>query len=149
MSEIKNTQESETDQEKNIEQRSDLLKNYIAENGKPLIAIDDRVLVTLLKELLTGHEVNPYDPVLLENIFMRLKNVFDEDVILKAFQEARNDFKHGNPSDKTIVENLDKFANEMTNLRLAFVPLLIDVKTLTPQTVALVFTALTELTTKL
>src|SRR6266568_4171224 len=149
MSEIKNTQESETDQEKNTEQSSDQLKYYIAENGKPLIAIDDRVLVTILKALLTGHAVNPFDPVLFENIFMNLKNVFDEDVILKAFQEARNDFVHGKPSDKTIVENLGKLANEMTNLRLAFVPLLIDVKTLTPQTLALVFTALTELTTKL
>ncbi len=101
MSEIKNTQESETDQEKNTEQSSDQLKYYIAENGKPLIAIDDRVLVTILKALLTGHAVNPFDPVLFENIFMNLKNV------------------------------------------------LIDVKTLTPQTLALVFTALTELTTKL
>jgi hypothetical protein len=125
------------------------VKQFKTKEDKPVIAFDESVLVTILKELITNHVNEPFDPSVINNIFMNLRGAFDEDAILKALYKARNDFVHGKPSDKTVIEYLDKLTDEMKNSLFTIIPLRLVEEPLTPQTLALVFTALTELTTKL
>lgn len=134
MSERKDTKDNESDlvtfddKDGEPEQTIYQFKQFKAKEDNPIIAFDNSVL---------------------KGIFMNLRGAFDENAILKALHDARNDFVHGKSSNKAVNDFWSKLVNERYNLRFAFVPLLIDTKNLTPHTLALVCTALTELTTKL
>lgn len=65
----------------------------------------------------------------------------------RHFRE-RNAATHGVPN-KTTDESVNELANDLKNFKVEIIPLSINVKPLTPQTLALAFSALTELTTKL
>ena len=154
MSETKNAKENETDQEsvsnKQIEtnQSSGQIKYYIVEEGKPVLAIDDKVLPVILRAIATGHISYPFDPTVINNILIGLSGAFDEEAILKALYETRNETIHRVP-DKTAAERIAEIVNLVKNSQTRIIPLLINEEPLTPQTLALAFTALTEFTTKL
>lgn len=154
MSETKNAKENETDQEsvsnKQIEtiQSSGQIKYYIVEEGKPVLAIDDEVLPVILRAIATGHISYPFDPTVINNILIGLSGAFDEEAILKALYETRNETIHRVP-DKTAAERIAEIVNLVKNSQTRIIPLLINEEPLTPQTLALAFTAQTEFTTKL
>lgn len=154
MSETKNAKENETDQEsvsnKQIEtkQSSGQIKYDIVEEGKPVLAIDDKVLPVILRAIATGHISYPFDPTVINNILIGLSGAFDEEAILKALYETRNETIHRVP-DKTAAERIAEIVNLVKNSQTRIIPLLINEEPLTPQTLALAFTALTEFTTKL
>jgi hypothetical protein len=78
-------------------------------------------------------------------ILMNLASKYDMPSILQAMEEERNEKIHGK-SNEAINEVWNELANEMKHSPI--IPLRINEEPLTPQTLAIAFTALTELTTK-
>src|SRR5205823_542093 len=92
-------------------------------------------------------ETTPHNKWELALAALSLLAKHDKPNILREVIEVRNAAVHGPP--QVVNERWYELANELKNSQTTIIPLRIDEEPLTPQKLALVFTALTELTTKL
>jgi len=149
MSEAKSTHENETNQEPSsneqieTKQKRGQIKYYIVE-GPSVREINAYDLAKNIRELSSIGIAKPYNP---EKLLIN-SNVFSGEDAIKLLIDAQNKRLHSKSSE-TEGERWYGLAKEFTNFKVEIIPLSIDVKPLTPQTLAYTFTALTELTTKL
>jgi hypothetical protein len=152
MSESKNTQEANTVQGGAtgegmvIGDKNTVIHHYYHSPSRIYTPTEKQFLQEEIKKIFQYHKDEHEQESLFIEIIINLMTKYDMDSILQAMEEVRNAKIHGK-SNKAINEEWNELAKEMKNTPI--IPLRINEEPLTPQTLVITFTALTELATKL